>query len=113
MFKKRLISLRKKKKLTQDELAKILGISRGALSMYEIGQREPDFATLKKIADFFHISTDYLLGRTNIMTPPKSMDINVHYIELIDGWEKDGRTPEEIKELWEKIAEIASQFKTK
>lgn len=71
MFKKRLTLLRKSKKLTQVELAKILGISRGALSMYEIGQREPDFATLKRIADFFNVSADYLLGRTNEMTHPK------------------------------------------
>lgn len=104
MFKKRLISLRKSRKLTQIELAKMLGISRGALSMYEIGQREPDLATLQRIADFFSVSTDYLLGGTNIITPPKYMDINVHYIEIINEWEKEGRTPEEIKVLWKKLS---------
>lgn len=103
MFKKRLTMLRKSKKLTQIELAKMLGISRGSLSMYEIGQREPDFAMLRRIADFFNISTDYLLGRTNEMTHSEHMGINFHYIELINGWEKEGRTPEEIKELWGKV----------
>ncbi|MFX4261030.1 helix-turn-helix domain-containing protein [Pelotomaculum propionicicum] len=113
MFKKRLISLRKSKKLTQIKLAKILKISRGALSMYEIGQREPDYATLQRIADYFNVSTDYLLGRTNILTPSKYMDIIVHYIKVINEWEKEGRSPEEIKVLWEKIENIASRYKLK
>lgn len=65
MFHKRLISLRKDKKLTQHELAKQLGITRSALSQYELGNRQPDYETLEKIAQYFHVSIDYLLGRTN------------------------------------------------
>lgn len=81
--------------------------------MYEIGQREPDFATLRKIADFFNISTDYLLGRTNEMTYPKHMRINFPYTEIIDEWEKEGKTPEEIKEIWRKIIDTTSRHKLK
>lgn len=56
--------LRLEKKITQQELSYSLGLSRSAISMYETGEREPDFKTLKLIADFFNVDTDYLLGRT-------------------------------------------------
>ncbi len=56
-------SLRISNGLTQIETAERLGISRSTIGMYETGAREPDFETLEKIADFFHVNTDYLLGR--------------------------------------------------
>lgn len=59
----RLKYLRLQKGLTQEQLAEIIGISRSALSMYELDQREPDLGTLIKIADYFSVTTDYLLGR--------------------------------------------------
>lgn len=65
MIGNRLTNLRKQKKLTQQELSKRLKIARTTYSGYENGSREPDYATLKKIADFFEVSTDYLLGRTD------------------------------------------------
>ena len=43
-------------------MAKALGISPVTYNRYECGQREPDFHTLKRIARFFHVSLDYLLG---------------------------------------------------
>ncbi|MGB9662429.1 MAG: helix-turn-helix domain-containing protein [Moorellaceae bacterium] len=61
----KLVELRKSKGLTQEELAKILNVSRGAVSMWEIDQRVPDRLVLGKIADLFEVSIDYLLGRTN------------------------------------------------
>ena len=54
--------------LTQVEMSKKIGISRSTIGMYETGAREPDFETLEKIADFFNVDTDYLLGRTNKTT---------------------------------------------
>ena len=56
--------LRTSSKLTQAEMAEKLGISRSTIGMYETGAREPDFETLEKIADFFNVDIDYLLGRT-------------------------------------------------
>ena len=53
---------------TQSELAKRLNISKSTISMYENGNREPDFETLELIADFFNIDIDYLLGRTDKTT---------------------------------------------
>src|SRR5690606_375789 len=71
MLGNRLRYLRKTLNLTQSELANTLGITRGTYAHYEIGKREPDYETLQKIADFFEVSTDYLLGRTD---NPKGMD---------------------------------------
>ncbi|MDK2920154.1 MAG: hypothetical protein PWQ37_2887 [Candidatus Petromonas sp.] len=65
-FGKRLSQLRKENQMTQSELAKKLEISRGTIGMYEIGKRDPDTKTLEKISDIFNVSTDYLLGRTDV-----------------------------------------------
>ena len=60
---KKLIMLRKQRKLTQQEMAQYLGITRQAYQRYENGSREPDIATLYKIADFFAVTLDDLLER--------------------------------------------------
>lgn len=63
MFANMLKKLRKNENLTQDQLASKIGITRDTLANYETGRREPDFTTLKNIASYFEVSTDYLLGR--------------------------------------------------
>ena len=72
-FNIRLKQLRQARRLTQVELAKRLGISSAAVSMYESGQREPNFETEELIADFFNVDIDYLRGKrdttTEIVTP--------------------------------------------
>ncbi|RAL26734.1 helix-turn-helix domain-containing protein [Thermoflavimicrobium daqui] len=68
MFKERLIKLRKENKLSQYELANKLGFTRGQISNYELGSREPDLKTLHKIADFFQVTLDYLTGRVDNLT---------------------------------------------
>ena len=65
-FKNVFKNLRLQNGYTQDTLAKALKISRTAISMYERGNREPDFETLEIIADFFNVDMDYLLGRSDI-----------------------------------------------
>nr|WP_082111967.1 helix-turn-helix transcriptional regulator [Shouchella clausii] len=62
-FGDRIAQLRTRHKLTQAELAEKIGITRASLSHYEKNRREPDYETLKRIADFFDVSTDYILGR--------------------------------------------------
>ncbi len=59
----RIKELRKKQKITQEKMSKKIGVARSTLSMYEIEKSEPDNATLLKLADFFGVSVDYLLGR--------------------------------------------------
>lgn len=58
-----LIDLRKAAGISQYELARRVKLSRSALGNYEQGEREPDFDTTKKLADFFGVSVDHLLGR--------------------------------------------------
>ena len=54
--------LREEKNMTQAELGKALEISPSAIGMYEQGRRTPDIPTVKKIASYFNVSLDYLLG---------------------------------------------------
>ena len=65
-FNDRLKALRKQKGLSQRALAEKLKMSKSAVSMYESGFREPDHETTEKIADFFNVDVDYLLGRSNV-----------------------------------------------
>lgn len=54
--------LRQEQNRTQTEIARALGIARSTVSMYEQGEREPDLDTLKKIADYFHVDMNVILG---------------------------------------------------
>lgn len=61
----RMRELRKEKNITQPELAKMLGVSNGAIGNWETGNRQPDDAAKIRMADIFGVSVDYLLGRTD------------------------------------------------
>lgn len=66
MFADRLKELRCENDMNQSDLAKIIGVSPSTIGMYEQGRRTPDLEVLSKIANYFQVSMDYLLGRTNI-----------------------------------------------
>ena len=66
MLKNKLRMLREKTGLTQKEFASKFNMSDARYNHYETGKREPDYDTLKSFADFFEVSTDFLLGRTDI-----------------------------------------------
>lgn len=57
--------LRKNKKITQVELSKILNVQQTTVSKWEVGRAVPDYPTLSKIAEFYGVTTDYLLGLEN------------------------------------------------
>ena len=61
----RMLVLRKEKKLTQEDAAKQSGIVLRTYCRYEKGEREPTVSTLWKLADFYGVSIDYLVGRTD------------------------------------------------
>ncbi len=63
VFKDNLKALRQEAKIGQVELAEKLGVSKGVISFWENGINEPGLAALIKIADFFEVSIDYLVGR--------------------------------------------------
>lgn len=62
-FKDSLRRARKKKGLTQSDMAKLTGLKVSTISMYENGNREPNFETLELLADFFNIDMDTLLDK--------------------------------------------------
>lgn len=73
--------LRKERGLKLKQLGEIIGVAESTVSLYEQGKREPDNATLKKLADYFEVSVDYLLGREENKTVEKKSDKNK--IEII------------------------------
>lgn len=83
----RLRELRLSNSLTQRELAEYLGISIASYSLYELGKRDPNFMILEKIAKYYHITTDDLLG-----IGQRATTLAAHF----DG---DEFTPEELEEI--------------
>ena len=62
----RLLALRKERKLNQEDIVSEFGLSVRTYRRYELGEREPTVSTLWKIADFYDVSVDYLIGRSDI-----------------------------------------------
>ena len=93
----KLKELRLDKQITQAELSKALQISASAIGMYEQGRRQPDYATLSKIASYFNVTTDYLLGLSDHphapqQEPPKTSNSSPHHQQPL---QPDTLTPEE------------------
>jgi DNA-binding protein len=65
----RIAELRKKQKLSQHQFSKLLNVAQNTISQWETGHRDVDSTTLIKIAEFFKVSTDYLLGLTDTASP--------------------------------------------
>lgn len=65
-FSSRLKQLRKSKNLRQEQVARLIGVNKSAISSYENNLRQPSFDILVRLADLYRVSTDYLLGQTNI-----------------------------------------------
>ena len=59
----RLREIRKSRNTTMKKLGAELGLAESTISLYESGKRQPDFETVVKLADYFGVSVDYLLGR--------------------------------------------------
>ena len=64
-MKIKLRELRKKRRISQLKLAMDLGMNQNSISRYETGERQADYETLITFADYFKVSIDYLLGRTD------------------------------------------------
>ena len=74
MFQIRLKKLREEKNMSQYVFAKDFGIAQSTVGGWESGKREPNFETMQKLADYFNVSVDYLLGRdeTPVSSPQSS-----------------------------------------
>ena len=98
----RIKKLREEKQLKQEELAKILSISPSAIGMYERDAREPNDELTLKLAEYFDVSTDYLLEKPDIRNTEIEIDKDKINIGLST---KDYNPP--TKEQQEKIEEFA------
>ena len=96
MLGERLYDLRKEAGLTQDALSAALHINKHSVSSYERNKSEPPDSVKIQLADFFHVSVDYLLGITNDPTPTHPSQ---QYLRLPEGLSERDRT--EIKQFAE------------
>lgn len=64
-FGQRLRELRREHGLSQDDLAQRLNMTHGAVSLYELGKRNPDLHALNLLCGFFDVTSDFILGRTS------------------------------------------------
>ena len=74
MFQIRLKELREVRKLSQAKLADALGVRQSTVAMWENGKNKPEFDTLTRIADFFNVSVDDLLNKTETKKAPVESD---------------------------------------
>lgn len=94
--------LRQENKLLQKELAEELNLTQQTISSYESNKREPDSETLQKIAQYFDVSVDYLLGISKERTPAdKIKEALSSDPELLDFWDKLSDR-EDLQELFKK-----------
>lgn len=75
----RISELRKQAGMSQFQLAKVLDIAASTLGMYETGKREPSLKVMQRIADYFNVTTDYLLGR-----PEEKKEKDSNSVDLAD-----------------------------
>ncbi|TYP72611.1 helix-turn-helix domain-containing protein [Paenibacillus methanolicus] len=88
----RLRELRLRKNISQEEVAKQIGITRSAYSHYEINNRQPVYETLKKLAVLFNVSLDYIIGGEQSTKPdtqmmPEALEI----IRILNSMDQDKR----------------------
>lgn len=93
---KNLRLLRKEQGLSLKQLGEIIGVAESTISLYETGKRQPDQTTLLKIADYFDVSTDYLLDRTNLYL---NNDVSIFSMRLKELRKDAKMTREELAKL--------------
>ncbi|RJS59177.1 hypothetical protein CJ483_03100 [Bacillus sp. PK3_68] len=110
-YGERLKKLRNERGISQQEFADRLKINRSTYARYELGKTQPDFETLQKIADYYSVTIDFILGRsdnTNTQTnDEKEMKeffsnpkLNLFFKEMKESPEEQ---LEELREIWEVI----------
>lgn len=98
----RLKYLREEKNMLQEDLAKVLDVSQKTISNYETGERDMSTETLTKLSEYFNVSIDYLLGKSDIRNPQTSFNDDELHIALSQ--EDKGYISDDLKD---KIREYA------
>lgn len=93
MFSVRLKAMRKDRKETQEDIARLLKVQRTTVGEYERGNIRPPMDKMKVLADHFEVSVDYLMGNTNFQTPE----------------ERDEEAPTDVSKTMKKLLEDLQQ----
>lgn len=110
--------LRQQKNINQAELGKIVGVGKTTISNYETGYSVPDLETLIKLADYFGVTTDYLLDRTESCnmsehivnnSPNQQKQLSENELELLENFRLITNERDQIKMLG-RIIEIVEQM---
>ena len=100
MLGNRIKVLREELGLKQEELAKKMSVSPSSIGMYETNKREPNNELILKLAEFFNVSTDYLLGKSDIRNSEELK--NVKFANA-GGLDTKGLDEEDLEELQRQI----------
>lgn len=104
MFGERLRKLRKTKtKYTMKEFGRIFNLAESTISGYETGSRKPDMETIQRFADYFDVSIDYMIGRSD--SKEETVKENLFYFN------REGLTDEDIEHLKEHIEFLKKKSK--
>jgi len=98
--------LRNERKISQEKLAKHMGVSRSTIAMWESGASEPDNESLKRLSMYFGVSTDYLLENDVTTNEPQITDEDIMF--ALFGGDKE-ITPE----MFEEVKQFARFVKEK
>lgn len=117
-FGKRLTFLRKETTMTQEDLGKLFNVHKGTISKWESGSRTPDIDIIVKIANYFNVTTDFLLGLSDerkpsaktIYTGKELSDLvpsewreaieEIEYLEFYQKMKKDEINPDDLIEFY-------------
>src|SRR5690625_1100491 len=111
IFGKRLKRLREHTGKNQEDVANAIGISRARYSHYENNHVEPDMDLIRKLADYYKVTTDYLLGRSNDVDLLTDEEIDQEIQEItkdLNVWYKD--EPEDKREKLKMLRKIIKTF---
>lgn len=86
-FGERLRMLRRERDLGQKEVAAWLSLSQSSIGKYEHGERTPTPGVVKQLAEKFNVSTDFLLGNTDMRTPNLG-EPNIEFTQMLSEWKK-------------------------
>lgn len=106
MIGQKLKAIRTEKKIKQSDVATFLGCARTTYTQYETGASEPDIDTINKLADYYEVSVEYLLGRTESPTSPTVTENDLK-VALFGG---SGKVTDE---MWEEVKNFAEFVKKK
>lgn len=113
MIGEKIKELRKNSKMTQEQLGDAIGVSKMAISYFEKGKKSPGRESLEKIADYFGVTTDYLLGRSADPELNEDEDKIVskegkNIMAIIESLPEDER-----KKAWEQLEMYVNYMQTK